>query len=180
MESFSKFYGFFLLNVFWIHSLSFISIHIAIALAPIICFLDQNTCFLTEFSASFYWFPPCPLCSPLIKLFLYCMNQYMSLCCLKPFVGLCLLSWKWYQLHFLVCEAFMVCLLATHPSSLISWHVFLIFHLTPYIIVTYGFLCTVVGYASLPLLHITSSTEVNLWWLRANYLGCMRTAVIYT
>ena len=119
----------------WIHSLSFVSISSAIALAPIICFLDQNTCFLTEFSASFYWFPSRPLCLPLPKLFLYCINQYISLHCLKPFVGLYLLSWKWYELHFLVCEAFMVCLLTTHPSF-ISWHVFLTFHLRQYIIVT--------------------------------------------
>lgn len=82
MESFSKFCGILLLNLF-----SFIHIYQQCPNSgPTVCLLDLYTSWLN---------PLPPLLIPLLsivptiaKLFLHCINQYMLLNCLKPFVDL--------------------------------------------------------------------------------------------
>lgn len=150
---FSKFYGFFFLNLFWIHCLSFISISSAIALAP------TNTCFLTEFSDSFYWFPSHPLCFRFLSYF--CMYKSIHvLHYLKPFVGFCTFFLKSGINSFWYLEAFMVSFIPSIFSHFLTC-------LSDFAAQTIYYsniwpLYAAVGNASLLLLLITSSTEVNI------------------
>lgn len=117
-----------------------------------------------------YWFPSCPFCSPLPKLFLYCINQYMSFLCLNSLLvytfSLGINSFTWQV------KPFMVCVLTTHPSSSTSWHTLLSFPLhTIYYSNFYSFLVYCYMLCLFAFINMTLSTEEEVCVVFKNKLS---------